>query len=197
MEDIGAFVLAYNFPNETNDSHPYNLTVGPNGDIYIADAGANAIIRRSKTGVLSVLTEVPGIANPTPVGRRVIESVPTGIIYDGEHFLVTTLLGFPFPAGQAVVYKITPTGTVTVYQKGFTSLTDIAKGGSLGRLVVEHGTFGPMGFAPKTGRLVWANGTTPAVLADGLNLPVGLKQANAHTWYVTSLGDGSVLKVTY
>lgn len=197
VENIGAFVLAYPFVNKTNESHPYNLTLGPNGDIYIADAAANAILRRQKTGVLSVLTEVPGIPNPTPIGPRQIESVPTGIIYDGENFLVSNLLGFPFPAGKAMVYKISTSGTVAVYQQGFNSLTDIAKGGPLGRLVLEHGTFGPMGFAPKSGRLLWANGTTSKLLADGLNLPVGLKQANAHTWYVTSLGDGSVLKVTY
>lgn len=54
-----------------------------------------------------------------------------------------------------------------------------------------------MGFAPKTATLTWANGSSATLLADGLNLPAGLKQADEHTWYVTSLGDGSVLKVSY
>lgn len=197
VEDIGAFVLAHDFKNETNDSHPYNLTKGPDGAIYITDAGANAIIRRSASGALSVVAEIPGIPNPTSIGPPQIESVPTGIIFDGQNFLVTTLLGFPFPAGKALIYKVSPSGTVAVYQQGFNSLVDIAKGGSMGRLVLEHGMFGAMGFAPNTGRLVWANGTTAPVLADGLNLPVGMVQADEHTWYVTSLGDGSVLKVTY
>lgn len=44
VEDIGSFVLAYPFVNKTNETHPYNLTKGPDGDIYIADAAANAII---------------------------------------------------------------------------------------------------------------------------------------------------------
>lgn len=117
VKNIGAFVLSQGFP----DSHPYNLVIGPNGALYITDAGANAIVRREKTGALSVLAKVPGIVNPTPVGSPQIESVPTGIIYDGQNFFVTTLLGFPFPSGKALIYKISPTGVVSVYQQGFTS----------------------------------------------------------------------------
>lgn len=35
------------------------------------------------------------------------------------------------------------------------------------------------------------------LLADGLNEPVDIKQVDQHTWYVTCLGDGTLLKVTY
>lgn len=196
VENIGAFVLAYNFVNNAHDSHPYNLTVGPDGAIYITDAGANAILRRASNGTLSVLAEVPGVNNPLPIGPPVVQSVPTGIIWDGNNFLVTTLLGFPFPQGKALIYKISPAGTVSIYQDGFTTLVDIAKGNTNGHLVLEHGIFGATGFIPNTGRLVWANGLTATELKGGLNTPVGLKQADEHTWYVTSLGDGSVLKVT-
>ena len=202
VEDIGAFVLAYPFVNNAHDTHPYNLVVGPNGDIYIADAAANAILRREKnTGALSVVAEVPGVANATTVGPDPIQSVPTGIYYDGQSFLVTTLLGFPFPAGKAVIYRITPAAsgpaTVALYQQGFTSLIDIAQGGSPGRLVLEHAVRSGGVFTLNTGRLVWANGTSVTVLAEGLKRPTGLKQVDEHTWYVASLGDNSVLKVTY
>ena len=201
VEDIGAFVLAYNFVHNAHDTHPYNFTVGPNGDIYIVDAAANALLRREKNGTLSVVAEVPGIPNPTPVGPNPIESVPTGIYYDGQGFFVTTLLGFPFPAGKAVIYKITPAASVgasvDVYQQGFTSLVDIAKGTSQGKLVLEHGVFGPMGFTPNTGRLLMANGTSFTVLADGLNQPTGLKQVDEHTSYVANYGDNTVVKITY
>lgn len=120
----------------------------------------------------------------------------TGIIYDKSNFFVSTLLGFPFPPGQSIVYKITPSGDVSVYQQGFTSLVDIAKGNYMGHLVLEYGTFGATGFTPNTGRLVWSNGASINQLAGGLNLPTGLKQVNEHTWYVTSMGDGTLLKVT-
>jgi hypothetical protein len=197
LEDIGAFVLAYPFVNNTHETHPYGIASGPEGAIYITDAAANAVLKRTKSGALSVVAEVPGIANPLPFGPPFVQSVPTGVIYDRGNLLVTTLLGFPFPSQKAIIYKISPSGNVSVFQQGFTSLVDIVKGGYNGHLVLEHGVFGTMGFTPNTGKLVWANGTTATELAAGLNLPAGVTQANSHTWYVTSLGDGSVLRVSY
>ncbi len=196
-EDIGAFGINYPFVNNFHDSHPYNLAKGLDGDIYIADAGANAIIHRKSAGNYSVLAEVPSIPNPTPVGPPMIQSVPTGLLFDGHNFLVTTLLGFPFPAGQALVYKISMTGEVSVYQNGFTSLVDIAAGNWAGHMVLQYATFGPMGFMPHSGALISANGNSMQQLAGALNMPVGITQANEHTWYITSMGDGTVLKATY
>jgi hypothetical protein len=197
FEDIGAFVLAYPFVNNTHQTHPYGITKAPDGAFYITDAAANAVLRRSKTGVLSVVAEVPGIPNPLPFGPPVVESVPTGVIVEDGKLLVSTLLGFPFPQGKAIIYTITPSGNVAVFQQGFTSLVDIIKGRHKGHLVVEHGIFGATGFTANTGRVVWANGSTITPLAAGLNLPAGIVQGNEHTWYVSSLGDNSVLKLSY
>ena len=197
FEDIGAFVLSYDFINDAEDTHPYNLTKGPGGDLFIADAGANAILHRTSPGVYSVLAEIPGYTNPTPVGPPVVQSVPTSLLYDGHQFLVTTLTGFPFLDGQATVFKVSKSGAVSVHQQGFTTLMDIAEGGYSGRLVMQHSQFGPTGFIPNTGALIWANGSSTQLLTGTLNMPVALKQLNPHTWYLTSLGDGTVLKVSY
>ena len=200
-QDISSFVIAYNFANDTGESHPYNMTLGPDGALYITDAAANAIIRRSKTGDLSVLTDVPGIANPNPAGPPpgppFIQSVPTSITYDGHQFLISTLLGFPFPAGKAIVYQMNLAGTLTIYQQAFNSLVDVENDGNGKPLVLEFAQFGPMGFMPNTGRLLRANGATSTVLLDKLNLPTDLKISNAHTAYITSMGSGALLKVTY
>lgn len=197
FEDIGSFVLSYPFKNDANDTHPYNLTKGPDGDIYIAEAGANAILHRKGKNDYSVLAEIPGIANPLPIDPPQIQSVPTGIIYDGRNFLVTTLLGFPFPSGYARIYKVSMNGDVSIYQQGLTSLVDISEGNYLGHLALQFATFGPKGFEPNTGALVWANGKTVRPLATKLNMPVGLKQVNRFTWYITSMGDGTLLKAAY
>ena len=197
FENIGAFVIKYPFKNDPKDTHPYNLVKGPDGDIYISDAGANAIIHRKSAGDYAVVAELPGIANPTPVGPPQIQCVPTGIIFDGHDFLVTTLTGFPFPAGQALIYKVSLSGNVSIYQKGFTTLVDIADGNSYGHLVLHYGTFGATGFNNGTGQLILTNGASSTVLVDALNMPVGIKQVNAHTWYITCMGDGTVVKVTY
>ena len=55
----------------------------------------------------------------------------------------------------------------------------------------------PAGFGANTGKLIWADGTNQTVLADKFNQPGGLKQADAHTWYVTSVADGTIQKVEY
>ena len=201
-QDIRPYVLGYPFKSKTGQSHLYNMALGPDGAIYITDAGANAIIRRSKTGDLSIVTEVPGIQNPNPMGPPpgppFIESVPTGITYDGHQFLISTLLGFPFPAGKAVLYQMNPTsGAISVYQQTFNSLTDVENDGNGKALVLEFAVFGPTGFTPNTGRLLQANGTTSTVLIDKLNMPTDLKIIDSHTAYITSMGDKSLLKVTF
>ncbi|MGI8634605.1 MAG: ScyD/ScyE family protein [Segetibacter sp.] len=196
-EDIGSFVRSYPFVNNAHDTHPYNLTKGPDGDIYIADAGANAIIHRKSAGSYSVLAEIPGFANPTPVGPPQVQSVPTGLFFDGQNFLVTTLTGFPFITGKAVVYKVSPAGNVSLYQPGFTTLVDIVEGNMNGHLVLQYGAFGQTGFVPNTGSLILINGSSSQVLTNSLNMPVALKQVNPYTWYITSMGDGTVLKASY
>ena len=200
-KDIRQFVIDHGFTNDTGESHLYNLTLGPDGALYITDAAANAIIRYSKTGDLSVLTDVPGIANPNPAGPPpgppFIQSVPTGITYDGHHFLISTLLGFPFPAGKAILYQMDLTGTISIYQQTFNSLVDVENDSNGKPLVLEFAVFGPAGFTPNTGRLLRANGTTSTVLLDKLNLPTDLKISNSHTAYITSMGDGALLKVSF
>ena len=200
-ENIQQFVIDYNFVNDTGESHLYNMTLGPDGALYFADAAANAIIRRSKTGQLSVVVEVPGTANPNPAGPPpgppFVQSVPTGIVYDGKQFAISTLLGFPFPAGKAIVYQMDLSGKLSIYQQTFNGLTDIENDGNGKYLVLEYAVFGPMGFTQKTGRLLRANGASTDVLLTNLNLPTDLKVSDSHTAYITSLGDGSVLKVTY
>ena len=195
-EDIATWVINYNFVNDTGESHPYNMTTGPDGAVYITDAAANAILRRSKTGQLSVMTEVPGFANPTPVGPPVVQSVPTGITFDGTKFLISTLLGFPFPAGRAILYQMDLMGKLTIQKQAFNPMIDIEVDGSGGSLVLEYGTFGAMGWVPNSGRLLRVNSAGTTVLFDKLNLPTDLKVADAHTAYLVSL-TGSLQKITF
>ena len=200
-EDIGSFVIAQTAAGVVTDnpdkhSHPYHMAVGPGGDLFIADAAANVIVRRAKgTGALSILANIPGIQNPTPVGPPFVQSVPTGVVFDGTNLLVSTLLGFPFPAGQAIVYEVTPAGVVSTYQQGFNSMTGIDL--SNVPIVLEYGTFGQTGWAANTGRLVRANRPGTTVLATGLNKPTALKKITANSYFVVSLGDASLLKVTF
>lgn len=194
-EDIGAWVYSKGYP----DSHAYNLTKGPDGDLYIADAGANAIIHRRGWNKYSILANLPGFKNPTPVGPTEIQPVPTSVLWDGHDFLVTTLTGFPFLKGLAVIYKVSASGKVSIYQKGFTYMMDLAQGQHGHHIAVQYSTtfMLPDSFGPNEGTLSWVDGSSSVQLVGGLNMPVGIKQWNNQTWFVTCMGDGTVKKVTY
>jgi sugar lactone lactonase YvrE len=196
-EDISTFVKAYKFENDTEESNLYNLTFGPDGALYIADAAANAIIRRDKSGKLSVFATVPGVENPTQVGPPVLQPVPTGIVFDGHKFLVTTFLGFPFPPHQAVVYQFDLEGNVSVYQRGFSSLIDIELGPDGRPVVLEFGQWDGQAFAPASGSAIRATGTKKLTLAAGLKLPTDIVRSGLKTYYVASMAEGKVLRVTY
>ena len=86
---------------------------------------------------------------------------------------------------------------MSTYQQGLTTLVDIADGNIYGHVVLHYGTFGAMGFIANTGSLMLVNGSSSTVLAGGLNMPVGIKQVNDHTWYITIMGDGTVIKAAY
>ncbi|WP_153795887.1 ScyD/ScyE family protein [Foetidibacter luteolus] len=195
-EDIGSWVRSQKIVTP-NDSHPYHLIKCIDGSIYIVDAGANAIIKRKSAGKYSVFAKFPEAKNPTPVGPPTIQGVPTGIIFDGSSFLVSTLTGFPFLDKQAVVYKVSTSGKVSVYQDGLTTLTGITPGNLFNRVVLHFGSFGATGFVPNTGSLLLVNGNTVKPITTGLNLPAGIKQTGPQCWYITSLGDGALLQVSY
>lgn len=193
-ENIGDFVRSNNI---APDSHPYNMIKGPDGALYIVDAGANAIIRRAGKGNYSLFATFPDFTIPMGNASATIQEVPTGIIFDGRNFLVSTLTGGPFPEGQAKIYKVSLAGKVSVYQTGFTELTDIADGSFLyGHAVLQFSTFAGS-FNPNTGALILANGYLSKTIVSNLNMPSAMKQINDYSWYVSSLGDGSVLKISY
>ncbi|GAB3316034.1 hypothetical protein GCM10027299_05780 [Larkinella ripae] len=197
-QDIRQFIFAQNPPlNTPQDSNPYNLTFGPEGDLYIVDAGANAVIRRNKdTGALSVYATFPDITgSPKPFSGDV---VPTGIVFDGTKFWVTSLTGAPFHQGLASVFHVTPngaTGTVTTYKTGFTGLTDIALTPGGKPIVTEFGfAAGP----PINGRIASGDDAGTTLVMVGPNNPVDiLPSRTADTYYVVYNADkvGKIVKV--
>jgi hypothetical protein len=199
-EDIASVISK--IPSKNNpehDSHPYNLTIGPDGDLYIADAGANAIVRRKGVNEYSIFAEIPLLPNPSKIGGPTIQPVPTSIWYYKNNFYVTTLTGFPFLPRQSIIYKISTSGQVSVFQKGFTMIVDQSGSDFDNHVIVQYASSFNLKteYAPNSGTLVWDNETSHKILADSLNQPTSITQVNKHTWYVTSLGDGSVLKVSY
>jgi hypothetical protein len=130
------------------ESHPYATAVA-NGVTYVADAGANAVVAISPTGVFSTVAALKPVklkvtaqaaeANHLPrctVGKKyAVEAVPTDIEVgpDGQLY-VTSLPGGPEDPSLGLngrVLKIDPTtGHVTTIADGLLSPTGVAVAGN-------------------------------------------------------------------
>lgn len=196
-EDIGTFVKDYTFKDDTNETDIFNLTVGPDGDLFIVDAAANAIIRRhAATGKLSVFATLPPIDNSSGNPAQV-QAVPTGIVFDGTKFLVCTFTGFPYPAQKAVIYQVDLQGNTSVYQTGLSDLTDIELGIDLKPVVTEYGTWTGQTFAQNSGTIIHATPQKNTQLLTGLNFPNAIKRSGLATYYVAETYDGKIEKVIF
>ncbi|REA57420.1 ScyD/ScyE family protein [Dyadobacter luteus] len=184
--DLKTFVESKRLTDPVN-SNGFELAFGPDNNLYIVDAGGNAIIKRDQTnGNLSVFATFP----KTEAGD---EAVPTGIVYDGSKFLVSTLTGFPFIPGAAKIFQVTTSGVVSMYKGKFTTLAGIALSANNKPIVVQHGAFG-MGFTAGTGKVVDENGNT---LFDNLSQPTDIIRIGEKTYYVLSYKDGTISKLSY
>lgn len=126
------------------DSHPYG-SVSVAGATYVADAGANAILKVTDAGVISTVAVIPGRAFtvtadmaagmgfPSCVADHqfVLEAVPTDVELgmDGSLY-VSSLPGGPEDGSLGnlgSVYRVNPaTGAVTLVATGFAGATGIA-----------------------------------------------------------------------
>lgn len=188
-EDIRTFVHSLNLTDPLN-SNAYQLTFGPDDHLYIVDAGANAIIKRDKNSkALSLFAHIPNI-NPTT------EAVPTGIVFDGYKFLVSSLSGGPFIKGSAKIFQVDLNGNVSDYKTGFTTATDILLTPNNNPLIIEFAEFSmnPPGFVPATGRIANQEGAT---ILGGLTMPTDLERADDKVYYVLSYAEGTIKKLSY
>lgn len=180
------------------DSNPFHLAVSPGG-ILVTDAGGNYLANVPPGGATSVI----GVFPARNIGAPFLsDSVPTGVAVgpDGA-FYVGELTGVPFTQGAAQVYRLpSGGGAPSVFQTGFTNITDIAFGpdGSLYVLELDsNGLAAPGG----GGRLirVGADGTRETIFDQGLITPTGLAIGPDGAFYVTSFsaaaGIGQVLRI--
>jgi len=210
LHDVSEYEANVNPDGGVADSNPYGLLAGPTGWI-VADAGGNALINMplgsTTPSTLAVFPtrevqhSVPNVPNPLPM-----QSVPTSVGFGPDGALyVGELTGFPFPAGEARVYRVMPGQEPTVYAEGFTNVVDIAFGTDGNLYVLEMARDGllpaMMSGTEPTGRLVRVgpDGTQTTLVADELSAPGGLAIGADGTLYVTNHsttpGGGEVLRI--
>ncbi len=141
-------------------TNPFGLAVGPDGNLWVADAAANDLLKIDPaTGRTEVVAVFDGIPSPIPNavrgGALESEPVPTGVTFDHDGNLYVSLLpGVPFLPGSAKVVKITPDGAVTDYATGLTMLTDLQTGPDGHLYAVSLAEFTEKGPTPASGEIV-------------------------------------------
>lgn len=193
VANIGAFASA----NGIMENNVYDIEPGLNGDLFLADAGANTIFKiDGQTSELSIFATLAPTPNPTTVGPPVIDAVPSKLVFDGEQLFVSTFSGFPFLEGMAQIYAINMDGEVSVFSEGLTLITDMMidpVDGSL--LALQMGLFDLAGgFVPETGSLVKVTETGLDSLITGLLLPSGMHMAADGDIFISSLA-GLIFKM--
>lgn len=217
VADAGAFE-ATDPGGEGADTNPYGMLVLPGRRVF-TDAGGNTLNQISANGTITNLAVFPerlgafnsGFPPPPafpPAGTLIpMQAVPTSVTVgpDGA-FYVGQLTGFPFPVGDANVYRVPANGgTPEVFEGGFTSIIDIAFGpdGSLYVLeIAENSVLAGFVFGNWEGALIRvAPDGTRTEIADGqLTAPGGIAVGKDGALYVTnnsiSSGIGEVLRIT-
>ncbi len=179
------------------ETNPFDVTVGPDGGLWVTDAAGNTLLRVDiETGaveVRAVFDVVPGpIPNAARGGAQVIEPVPTAVAFDTAGLAFVSLLpGFPFLPGSGSVVRVTMDGTITSYATGLTMITDLVTGPD-GRLwAVSLGQFTEQGPVPNSGAVLRiAEGATHETVLSGLPFPTALAFGANGDAYVTLHGVG-------
>ncbi len=184
------------------ESDPYSLAADAAGNLYVADAAANAVIKITGSGEMSVFATLPAFPNPLPFGPPMVDAVPTRILAKpAGGFYLCQLTGFPFLDGTANVYSLDLNGVVTPYATGLATLTDMALDAATGNLYalqIGHFVLDPMlppGFAPNSAQVtrISPNGDR-VVVAQNFDLSPGVALDAAGNLYTSEIGSGRILK---
>jgi glucose/arabinose dehydrogenase len=194
VADLGRFEVETNPDGTIPDSNPFDLALGPDGSLYVAEAGANAVLAVTPGGE----TRVAAVWRDNPV--------PTGVAFSPSGQLhVSHLSGAPFARGSARVDRVSG-GTPEVAVPGLTMGVDLAFGPDGSLYVLEMSqefvtSPPPPRRLENSGRVLRVTPGGTEVVADGLNFPTKLAFGPDGALYVTNNasdvppGRGEVLKM--
>jgi sugar lactone lactonase YvrE len=180
------------------DSHPYGITAGPDGYLYVVDAAANDLLKVDpNSGEIELVAVFAGLPSPLPNpargGAMETDPVPTGVVVDASGAIFVSLLsGFPFVPGSAKVVQVSPDGQVSDYATGLTMLTDVRAAPDGNLYAVQIGLFTEQGPTLNSGRIIRVQpGDASEVVVDGLSFPTSIDFNENGDAYITTNGIGA------
>ncbi len=180
------------------ESHPFGLTVGPDGMLYVADAGANVLLRidpsSGATEIVAVFADgVPGfVPNAQRGGATENDPVPTAVVFapNGD-LLVSFLPGFPPLPGTGQVVRVADDGTYQTVADGSVMLTDLTVGPDGAVYAIRMADFGEQGPQPMTGAIVRMEDGGFVEVVGELSFPTAVAFDASGAAYVTLNGVGA------
>ena len=183
--------------------HPDPADFEPDGTWYsmVAVYGALFAIEPNH-GELDMITPEGCIRRIADISATQGHIVPTAVAYHGN-FYVGNLGTFPIQDGSSKILKITPSGQVTTFATGFTTVVGLAFDNEK-RLYVLENTTGNPSPTPGTGKILRIDHSGRVEeIASGLFLPTAMTFGEDGNLYVsnvgfgpTAVGGGQVLKIT-
>ena len=209
VADLANYELLNNPDKGDVISNPFSVLLDGN-KVVVVDAGANELLSVGTDGNnLNAIATIPRqtLTNPIfPSGASSspieIQAVPTNVALgpDGAYY-ISQLTGFPFPEGEAKIYRVGSDGQPTVYADGFTQLTDLAfdTEGNLYALQYANQSLWKGNLDGSLIKIL-PNGTRTTILSgNGLESPTALTIGADGAIYVANQGDrpglGQVLKI--
>lgn len=180
------------------ETHPYGIVGGADGHLYVADAGANTLLRvNPRTGDVSLVAVFEGIPGPMPNpargGAMEMDPVPTGIAQAPDGTLYVAMLpGFPFPPGAARVMTVTTDGEASLLTDGLSMVTDLQYAPDGNLYAVTLAQFTEQGPVPNSGTItrVGRDGSLEVAM-EGLSFPTAIAFAQNGDAYITLNGIGA------
>ncbi|MBD2066441.1 ScyD/ScyE family protein [Leptolyngbya sp. FACHB-671] len=174
IADVSAFEQAENPDGGGIDSNPYSFVI-QNNAAYVADAGANALLKvdldNGDVDLASVFNSRL-VTNPFGGSDIPMQSVPNAVASSSDDTLyVGELTGFPFPVDGARVYRVA-NGIPEIFAEGFTNIIDLDFDSNGNLYVLEYATNSILS-GDLTGALIRLNpdGTRTTLLQEGLLAP--------------------------
>src|SRR6266568_2995172 len=184
IANLSAFVMA------NPVAHPNPGDFEPDGTWYSMIAvGGNLYAVEPNHGELDRITPEGQISRVSDISASQGHIVPTVIDYRGN-FYVGNLNTFPVVPGSSKIYKITPSGNISVFTEGLTAILGVVFDRRDRMYVLETSTAAgdPTPFTGKVIRVDPSGHQTE--IASGLFFPTGMTLGPDGALYVSNVGFG-------
>jgi len=165
----------------------------PDGTWYsIIAVGGDLYAVEPNHGELDKITPGGGVSRVVDISASQGHIVPTAMVFHNGNFYVGNLNTFPIAQGSSKVLKITPTGEISVFRSGLTTVLGLAFDSADRLYVLENTTgVGNQFPTPGTGRVIRIDPSgSRNLIASGLFLPTAMTFGADGALYVSNVGFG-------